>query len=177
MIRLAANQAGEVASFQEKERVRRARSELGGNRGNFARIFLSILGILFFLTGCSEQASGPGANAPAETKSAEPAVPEEVQGAAQTLLGSETQVLVFGDLAKTGKQQFLAANVVPKTPTNNVPGTIVTRAVIAENSNGKWMELLRCDEYLKNEKGFLGLTPLNGVSGWRVQYFILLRSR
>ncbi len=170
MIRLAANQAGGVASFQEKERVRRARSQLGGNRGNLARIFLSILGILFFLTGCGEQAPGPGANAAAEAKSAEPAVPEEVQGAAQSLLGSETQVLVFGDLAKTGKQQFLAANVVPKTPTNYAPGTIVTRAVIAENHEGKWMELLRCDEYLKNEKGFLGLTPLNGVSGWRVQY-------
>lgn len=169
-IRLAANQAGGVPSFQEKEHVRRPGSELGGNRGNLPGIFLSILGILLFLTGCGEQASGPGANAAAEAKSAKPAVPEEVQGAAQALLGSETQVLVFGDLAKTGKQQFLAANVVPKTPTNSVPGTIVTRAVIAENKNGKWMELLRCDEYLKNEKGFLGLTPLNGVSGWRVQY-------
>jgi hypothetical protein len=169
-IRLAANQAGGVASFQENERAKRPRSELGGHRGNLPGIFLSILGILFFSAGCGEQASGPGANAAAEAKSGEPAVPEEVQGAAQALLGSETQVLVFGDLAKTGKQQFLAANVVPKTPTNNVPGTIVTRAVIAENSNGKWMELLRCDEYLKNEKGFLGLTPLNGVSGWRVQY-------
>jgi hypothetical protein len=170
IIRLPANQGGGVPSFQEKERVRGPRGELGGNQGNLPGIFLNILGILFFLTGCGGQAPGPGANAAAEAKSAEPAVPEEVQGAAQTLLGSETQVLVFGDLARTGKQQFLAANVVPKTPTNNVPGTIVTRAVIAENNNGKWMELLRCDEYLKNEKGFLGLTPLNGASGWRVQY-------
>jgi len=169
-IRLAANQAGGVPSFQEKERVRRPRSGLGGNRGNLPGIFLSILGILFLGTGCGEQASGPRANPAAEAKSTEPAVPEEVQGAAQALLGSETQVLVFGDLAKTGKQQFLAANVVPKTPTNNALGTIVTRAVIAENNEGKWIELLRCDEYLKNGKGFLGLTPLNGVSGWRVQY-------
>jgi len=169
-IRLAANQGGGVPSLQVKERVRRQRSELGGNRGNLHGLFLSILGILLFLAGCGEPAPGPGASAATEAKSAEPVVPEEVQGAAQALLGSETQVLAFGDLAKTGKQQFLAANVVPKTPTNSVPGTIVTRAVIAQNSDGKWMELLRCDEYLKNEKGFLGLTPLNGVSGWRVQY-------
>jgi len=169
-IRLAANQARGAPSFQEKARIKGPRTELSGIRGNLPGILLNLLGIMFCLTGCGEQAPGPGATASGETKSAEPAVPEEVQGAAQALLGSETQVLVFGDLAKTGKQQFLAANVVPKTPTNNVPGTIVTRAVIAENNNGKWMELLRCDEYLKNEKGFLGLTPLNEVSGWRVQF-------
>src|SRR4029077_19999106 len=118
---------------------------------------------------------GAGADAPkpasqAETKPAEPAVPEEVQLAAKSLLGSESQVLVFGDLAKNGNQEFLAANVVPKTPTNNLPGTIVTRAVIAENADGKWSEVLRCDEHLKNQKGYLGLTPLSPVTGWRLQF-------
>jgi hypothetical protein len=167
---LAANQAGALPSVQEKDPVEGPRAELGENRVKLRRIMLSMLGMACFLTSCGEQTSAPSTNAQAETRAAEAAVPEEVQGAAQKLLGSETQVLVFGDLAKTGKQQFLAANVVPKTPTNNVPGTIVTRAVIAESDNGKWMELLRCDEYLKNEKGYLGLTPLSGVNGWRIQY-------
>ena len=103
-------------------------------------------------------------------KPAEPEVPADVQGAAEALLGSETKVLVFGDLAKTGKQQLLAANLVPKTPKNDITGTIVTRAVIAENDNGQWAELFRGDEYLKNAKGYLGLTPLAPVSGWRVQF-------
>jgi len=71
---------------------------------------------------------------------------------------------------KNGKQQFLAANVVPKTPKNDIPGTIVTRAVLAEETDGKWSELLRCDEYLKNAKGYLALTPLAAVAGWKVQY-------
>jgi len=93
-----------------------------------------------------------------------------MQTAAQNFLGKETQVLVFGDLAKTGKQQFLAANVVPKTPKNDIPGTIVTRAVLAEETDGKWSELLRCDEYLKNARGYLALTPLAPVAGWKVQY-------
>lgn len=97
-------------------------------------------------------------------------MPEDIQSAAQSLLGKETQVLIFGDLAKTGKQQFLAANVVPKTPKNQQPGTIATRAVIAENDDGKWSELFRCDEYLKNAKGYLALTPLGAVGGWRIQY-------
>jgi hypothetical protein len=97
-------------------------------------------------------------------------VPEEIQLAAKSLLGSESQVLVFGDLAKNGNQEFLAANVVPKTPTNNLPGTIVTRVVVAENADGKWSEVLRCDEHLKNQKGYLGLTPLAPVTGWRLQF-------
>ncbi|HKD49307.1 MAG TPA: hypothetical protein VKB90_00820 [Candidatus Acidoferrum sp.] len=124
------------------------------------------MGIL--LGGCGTEAPKPAAEA--EAKPATPAVPDEIQSAAESLLGNETQVLLFGDLAKNGKQEFLAANVVPKTPTNNLPGTIITRAVIAENSDGKWSEVLRCDEHLKNQKGFLGLTPLTSVSGWRLQY-------
>ena len=120
------------------------------------------------LGGCGTEAPKPAADA--EQKPAEPTVPDEIQSAAESLLGKETQVLIFGDLAKNGKQEFLAANVVPKTPTNNLPGTIVTRAVVVENSDGKWSEVLRCDEHLKNAKGFLGLTPLTSVTGWRLQY-------
>jgi hypothetical protein len=103
-------------------------------------------------------------------KPAEPAVPDDVQRAADAFLGKETTVLTFGDLAKTGTRQLLAANVVPKTPKNSLPGTIVTRAVLAEESNGSWHELVRCDEHLKNEKGYLGGSPIEPVAGWRVQF-------
>ena len=129
---------------------------------------LSSLPVAILVGGCSSEPPKPAAEA--ETKPAAPAVPDEIQSAAQSLLGSETQVLLFGDLAKNTKQQFLAANVVPKTPTNNLPGTIVTRAVVAENNDGRWSEVLRVDEHLKNDKGFLGLTPLAAVTGWRLQY-------
>jgi len=129
---------------------------------------LSFLPIAIFAGGCGTESPKPAAQA--ETKPAAPAIPDEIQSAAESLLGRETQVLAFGDLAKNGKQQFLAANVVPKTPTNNLPGTIITRAVVVQNNDGKWSEVLRCDEHLKNEKGFLGLTPLTSVTGWRLQY-------
>lgn len=132
------------------------------------RLCLSFLPLAIALGGCNTEAPKPAEQA--EAKPATPAVPDEIQSAAESLLGTETQVLLFGDLAKNGKQEFLAANVVPKTPTNNLPGTIITRAVVAENSDGKWSEVLRCDEHLKNQKGFLGLTPLTSVSGWRLQY-------
>lgn len=132
------------------------------------RPLLLIMAASVLITGCG--CEGPKPVAPAETKPAEPAVPPEMKDAAQALLGSDAQVLLFGDLAKTGKQQFLAANVVPNTPKSKIAGTVVTRAVLAENDDGKWAELLRADEFLKNPKGFLGLTPLQGVSGWKLQY-------
>jgi hypothetical protein len=168
--RLAANEADAIPSFQRKGSIRSVILEPSRNRGISLRISMNILCTMALLAGCGDQAPATKFAAPEETKTAEPAVPEDMQAAAQALLGAETQVLVFGDLAKTEKRQFVAANVVPKTPTNNLPGTIVTRAIIAENQDGKWVELLRCDEYLKNSKGFLALTPLNPVNGWRIQY-------
>lgn len=120
------------------------------------------------LFGCGSESAKPAAEA--EKKAAEPAVPEEMQDAAKALLGSEAQVLVFGDLAKTGKTQVLVANVVANTPKSVVAGTVVTRAVVAEKEeDGKWVELMRADEHLKNAKGFLGLTPLVAVTGWKLQ--------
>lgn len=128
----------------------------------------SLLPLAIFLGGCGSDAPKPAP--PVVAKPVAPAVPEDIQSAAASLLGSEAEVLAFGDLAKNGKQEFLVANVVPKTPTNNLPGTIVTRAVVAENTDGKWSEVLRCDEHLKNQKGFLGMTPLVPVTGWRLQF-------
>jgi hypothetical protein len=159
-----------LASFHAKGHARRSRLGAIDSRHILMGMVASFFALAsLLLTGCGDDpAPKPAAEEPA--KPAAPAVPEDIQAAAQNLLGKETQVLVFGDLAKTGKQQFLAANVVPKTPKNDIPGTIVTRAVLAEETDGKWSELLRCDEYLKNAKGYLALTPLAAVAGWKVQY-------
>ena len=159
-----------AASFPTKDQADRFHFRSFGSRSILVGMAASCLALAsLLLAGCGDDpAPKPAAEEPA--KPAGPAVPEDMQAAAQNLLGKETQVLVFGDLAKTGKQQFLAANVVPKTPKNDIPGTIVTRAVLAEETDGKWSELLRCDEYLKNAKGYLALTPLTSVAGWKVQY-------
>lgn len=139
----------------------------------FARnIFIAVLTATAFGSlgvGCGTEAPKPSSEPAAEAKPAAPAIPEDIQDAAKHLLGSDAQVLLFGDLAKNGKRQFLAANVVPKTPQNNVPGTVVTRAIVAQDDDGKWTELLRVDEHLKNQKGYLGLTPLDSITGWRLQ--------
>ena len=152
--------------------------------GGFAlrhRRSTTVFAMAFLMATGSAMAVGCGDTPkPAETKSdaaaapaepAKPAVPDDIQAGAQALLGSESTVLLFGDLAKNGKQQFLAANVVPKTTkNNNIPGTIITRAVIAQNDDGQWKEIFRCDEHLKNAKGFLGGTPMSDVSGWRIAF-------
>jgi hypothetical protein len=138
--------------------------------GPYLSYSLSILGALSFLAGCGPEAPVSKPEPAAEAKPAEPVIPEEIQSAAHSLLGIESQVLLFGDLAKNGKQEFLAANVVPRTPKNTDPGTVVTRAVIAENRDGQWSEILRVDEHLKNSKGYLGSTPLSPITGWRLQF-------
>ncbi len=129
---------------------------------------LAVLAFGLMVAGCGSEP--PKASPEAATKPAEPAVPQDVQDAADSLLGSGTTVLLYGDLAHNGTQQMLAANVVPNTPKSTVAGTVVTRAVVAQNENGKWTELFRADEYLKNSNGYLALTPLQAVTGWKLQY-------
>jgi hypothetical protein len=144
-----------------------------GNRrsGGIALIVATaILGYAGLGIGCGGSTS-PSNATQSKAKSSGPMIPDEIQKAAERLLGSETTVLLFGDLANTGRQQFLAANVLPKTPTNAIPGTVVSRATIAEKQDdGQWLEIFHCDEHLKNTSGYLALTPLESVPSWRLQY-------
>ena len=101
---------------------------------------------------------------------AKPATPPDIQAAAEAALGSETEVLAFGDLAKNGKQQIFAVNRLKSTPQGVMPGTLVSRAVVLENDGGKWKEVFRCDEHLQNPKGYLGGTPLASVAGLQMYF-------
>jgi hypothetical protein len=106
---------------------------------------------------------------PTPASNAAPAAPADYQAAAEKSLGSETNVLLYGDLAKNGHVQVLAANELKVTPEGVAPGTLVMRAALIENDNGSWKEIFRCDEHLQNTKGFLGGIPLAPVNGWRLQ--------
>ena len=152
----------------KNEQVRRSVPDRSRSFGTRYWCYSAALALSLVFAGCGSEP--PKSVNDADKKPAEPVVPQEYQEIASTLLGSDAQVLLYGDLAKTGTQQILAANVLPNTPKSTVAGTVVTRAVIAENENGKWTELFRADEYLKNQKGFLALTPLQAVTGWKLQY-------
>jgi hypothetical protein len=132
---------------------------------------LAFLASSLLFSGCGDKPAPKSAEpAAAAVKPAEPAIPAEIQAAAEGSLGSETTVLAYGDLAKTGTQQILIANVVPKTPKENITGTIVSRAAIVENQKGQWVQIFLCDEHLKNSKGYLGMTPIEPVTAWRIQH-------
>jgi hypothetical protein len=167
-----ANKGAAMPSFNSWAKCKHSNRKAAAPGGLFLRsLQLAALGAISVLSGCGNDAPAPKSEAIAAPKPAEPAIPDDVAAGAESLLGKESQVLLFGDLAKTGNQQFLAANIVPKTSkNNNIPGTIITRAVIAENQDGQWHEIFRCDEHLKNAKGYLGLTPLSDVTGWRIAY-------
>lgn len=125
------------------------------------------------VTSCGTSApepSKPAASAATPAAPSTPPVPDDVQKAAEKALGSETEVLLYGDLAKNGAQEALAINRMKQNPKGGAPGTVITRAVILQKDAGAWKEILRCDEHLENPKGYLGNIPLAPVNGWRLQY-------
>lgn len=130
----------------------------------------ALIALTLSLAACgdSQPEKEPAAAEPA--KPAAPAVPPEIQAVAETALGAEVTVLRYGDLAKTGATHVLAANLFKATPQGVAPGTLFTRLVILAQEGEKWVQVFRCDEYLKNSKGFLGGTPLAPISGWRLQH-------
>jgi hypothetical protein len=138
-------------------------------------IILSAAILAIFLCACG----GSGASNPKTETSAQlaepakpttPAIPPDIQNVAENAMGSEAEVLVYGDLALNGRQQILAINRLKKTPDGKTPGTLLSRASIVENDGGKWKQIFLCDEHLKNTKGFLGATPLSPVPAWRLQF-------
>ena len=133
------------------------------------RMVVALIALCLSLAACGAEPAKE-AKAPEAAKPAVPAIPPEIQSVAETALGAEVTVLRHGDLAKTGATHVLAANLFKATPQGVAPGTLFTRLVILAQEKDKWVQVFRCDEYLKNTKGFLGGTPLAPISGWRLQH-------
>jgi hypothetical protein len=96
-------------------------------------------------------------------------IPDDIQTVAAKSLGDDTTVLAYGELANNGKQQILAINALKTTPPGVAPGILFNRLVVLQKNGDVWKEVLRGDEHLENEKGFLGGIPLAPVNGWRLQ--------
>jgi hypothetical protein len=134
------------------------------------RAVVALITVCLLLAACGGAEPAKEAASAEAAKPAAPAIPPEIQAVAETALGEDVTVLQHGDLAKTGAPQVLAANLLKVTPPGVAPGTLFTRLVILEQQKDKWVQVFRCDEYLKNAKGFLGGTPLAPIAGWRLQH-------
>src|SRR6266436_7215802 len=128
--------------------------------------------VAFLLVGCkSAQQTTP---AEAAAPPAAPAAVPENQQVAEAVLGKEAEIVAEGDLARNGSEQLLVVNRFERAargavgPENSSP-IFVTRAVIVQKGDGKWAEELRCDEHLKNPRGYLGGSPAFRVTGWRLE--------
>jgi hypothetical protein len=115
--------------------------------------------------------------APTEiTETPQPAdLPDEARGAADAALGKQAEILAQGNLALNGREQILVVNRFSKEAAAGAGGAkpsaiFVTRAAILEKNDGKWSEVLLCDEHLKNPNGYLGGSPAGRVAGWRLEY-------
>ena len=81
-------------------------------------------------------------------------MPPEIAAVATTALGRSARVVAFGDLAHNGKRQILVASRRNGRHRGMTWGAL-PRAAVIEQAGAKWVEVLRCDEYLKNPNGYL----------------------
>lgn len=124
------------------------------------------------LAGCHATQQAAPAEVTATPERAD--VVDEARGVAEASLGKQAEVLAHGNLAMNGREQVLAVNPfateAPGTGKTNASPIFVTRAAVLEKSGGTWSQVLLCDEHLKNPNGYLGGTPAERVTGWRLEY-------
>jgi hypothetical protein len=125
------------------------------------------------LCGCQSAPRTSSAELEAAAKRAEAA--DEVRRVAESSLGKQSEMLAEGDLARNGREQLFVVNrfTGAAPPDKGDPRSapmLITRAVVLEKNGEQWSEVLRCDEHLKNPRGYLGGSPAGRVNGWRLEY-------
>lgn len=104
-----------------------------------------------------------------------PGIADNTIRVAEAVLGKQAEVLAHGDLARNGLEQLLVVNRFDNAPGSraalgNPAAIFITRAAILEKDNGRWTELLHCDEHLKNPNGYLGSSPAARANGWWLEF-------
>jgi len=148
-------------------KIRNARRALSLQFG-MSTLFLGL-----FLAGC-HSGQQPGA----VKENSNPGIAgtaEETVRVAEAALGKQAEILARGDLARNGQEQLLVVNRFANGPQDaagaeNSPAIFITRAVILEKRNGKWTEILRCDEHVKNPNGYLGGSTVVRATGWQLEF-------
>jgi len=128
---------------------------------------------VLWVAGCNPPQ--PAASASGRGHAGAPGELAEARQIAEAALGQQAEVLAHGDLARNGLEQVLAVNRFAKFQDGGAGSAsssaiFITRAVVLEKNEGKWSEVLRCDEHLKNPHGYLGGTPVARATGWQLEY-------
>ena len=137
----------------------------------------TVVGILSWvvalsLTGCHSVQQVAPADAKAAAEGAD--VENEARGVAEASLGKDAEMLAQGNLALNGLEQVLVVNRFSTGATTassaNPSPIFITRAAVLEKNDGKWSQVLLCDEHLKNPYGYLRGTLAARVTGWKMEY-------
>jgi hypothetical protein len=125
------------------------------------------------LTGCQTAKQQPSDTD--KIAAAKDQLAEEARGVAEASLGKQSEILAQGDLALNGREQLLVVNRVASTgPENqrnsNASPVLLRRAAVLEKNDGKWSQILLCDEHLKNTNGYLGGLPKARIDGWKLAF-------
>jgi hypothetical protein len=125
------------------------------------------------LAGCQSAKQVAPADVTAAPQRAD--VEDEARGVAEASLGKQAEILAHGNLALNGREQVLVVNrfatgTVAGAGNANPSPIFIRRAAVLEKNNGKWSEVLLCDEHLKNPNGYLGGIPPIRVTGWRLEF-------
>jgi hypothetical protein len=133
---------------------------------------LVLLAGAMLLDGC--QVAQQSDSAEETRKAVAEAAAQETRKVADDVLGGQAEIVAHGDLARNGLEQLLVVNRYQNATRKgaelgNPSGIFITRAALLEKDNGKWAELLRCDEHLKNPRGYLGGSPATRVTGWLLE--------
>src|SRR4029077_10459167 len=128
--------------------------------------------VTVFLAGCHTAQPSP-VEVKKEAERAD--VSNEARGVAEAALGKQAEVLAHGNLAQNGREQLLVINrysagAAAGGKESNPSMIFLTRAAILEQNDGKWSEVLLCDEHLKNPRRYLGRSWPTLVTGWRLEY-------
>jgi hypothetical protein len=83
--------------------------------------------------------------------------------------------LAQGDLALNGREQLLVVNRIASAESANresanASPVYIMRAAVLEKNDGKWSQILLCDEHLKNPNGYLGGSPRTRITGWHLEF-------
>ncbi|HWF13738.1 MAG TPA: hypothetical protein VG272_08395 [Candidatus Acidoferrales bacterium] len=128
--------------------------------------------IALSMAGCQTAQQQPSVADHAATENAKRA--DEAHGVAEASLGKQSEILAQGDLALNGREQLLVVNRISGAALANKENAsspiYIMRAAVLEKNDGKWSQILLCDEHLKNPNGYLGGSPKGRVTGWQLEF-------